>query len=387
MNIALLSDKVGWHLSVWADVVGQRDDVKVFLSDPSQHNVEMVRSYVGERLARVYPSPEALFRENEIEIAIVDTAPVRTPDLVQAALEASIPVIVEKPGATSPEAYAPLVKLANSKGLLLAMSLMESPAVQEAARIVAEGTLGRIYSIHYMLVDHQRWRIRDQMAWVYSKREAGGGQLGHEFCHSVHCMRRILGQEVTHVTGFAEVVSGEPLEVEDSVAMSVRFANGAIGALFGGSWGPSVKGVPEYTEEMYRYLQSRFSVWGEKGAVHADTRGGTFVQDLQYEGPPGPVPTTPLTYRAERPLLVQRSEGDIPQHGGRHLGAMSGGIPKNIGATAVAVFLQECIDSIRGQGPQPIANDAGLRFLEVQHALYRASETGETQQLGQRGPA
>ena len=95
MNIALLADRLGWHLFGWADTVSQRKDVeKVFLSDPSRQNVETIRGYLGDRLAAVYDSPEALFRENEVEIAIVDTAPIRTPDMVQASLEAGVPVIV-----------------------------------------------------------------------------------------------------------------------------------------------------------------------------------------------------------------------------------------------------------------------------------------------------
>ena len=368
MNIALLADKLGWHLFGWADTVSQRTDVeKVFLSDPSRENVETIRGYLGDRLATVYDSPDALFRENEVELAIVDTAPIRTPDMVQAALEADVPVIVEKPGATSPESYAPLVELADSKGLLLAMSLMETAPVREATKVVSEGQLGRVYSIQYLLSDHQRWRIRDQMEWVYSKKDSGGGMLGHEFCHTIHCMRRIVGSEVTHVTGFAPVVSGEPLEVEDSVSISLLFANGAMGAFNGGSWGPSVRGVPEYSDEMYRYLQYRFSVWGERGAIHADMKTGAIVKDLQYEGPAGPVPTTRLTHRTQRPLLVQRWEGSVRGRGGR--------------ATFIT-FLQESIDHIRGNGPPPIANDAGLRFLEIQHALYKASETGQTQRLG-----
>ena len=194
MDIALLSEGLGWHLSGWVRSISNRNDVeKVFLSDPSRYNVEMVRGFLGDKLKSVYDSPEALFRENEVEIAIVDTAPIRTPDMIQASLEAGVPIIVEKPAATSPEDYAPLVELADSKGLLMAISLIEPPPVREATKMVAEGQLGRIYNIRYLLSDHQRWRIRDQMGWVYSKKEAGGGMLGHEFCHILHCMPRMLG--------------------------------------------------------------------------------------------------------------------------------------------------------------------------------------------------
>ena len=337
MNVALLVEKLGWHFEAWVQALSKRSDVdKVFLSDPSRYNLDMLRRYLGDKLVEVYDSPQALFQENEVEITIVDTAPFRTPDMVQASLEAGVSVIVEKPAATSPEAYAPLVELADSKGLLLAISLMETPAVREAIKIVAEGQLGRIYNIQCLISDHQRWRIR------------------------------IVGSDVTHVTGFAKVVSGEPLELEDSVAISVLFANGAMGSLNGGSWGPSVMNGPEYSKEMYSFLRYGFSVWGEKGAIHVDMQGGlggNIIKDLQYEGPVQPIPTTRLTHRTNHPLLVQRWEAQLPP------------------ADRMGIMIQESLDYIRGNGPPPIANDAGLKMLKFQHAVYKASETGETQQL------
>jgi len=50
-------------------------------------------------------------------------------------------------------------------------------------------------------------------------------------------------------------------------------------------------------------------------------------------------------------------------------------------AQALSAFFQECVESGRGLGPPPVSNEDGLRFLEIQHALYRATETGETKRL------
>ena len=322
---------------------------------------------MGDRLKAVYDSPSALFRERGVEIAIVDSSPRKSPAMVEAALSAGVPVIVEKPAATDPDEYARLVDMADSRGLLLAMSLMDGPPVREAARRVSEGQLGRILSIHYMLVDHQRWRIRDRMGWVYSKEDAGGGMLGHEFCHAVHNMQRIVGEEITQVTGFADVRSGEPLEVEDSVFLNVRFRSGVVGAFIGGSWGPAVRDMDAAYDVSKLNLPHGFSVWGERGAIHVDMSGGRFVIDLQVEAdprterPPAPDGDFP------RPTSVRRWETQIER-------------PKGRGATQ-ALFLQECLEAIRGEGEPPITNEEGLRFLRIQHALYRASETGQLQHL------
>ncbi len=369
MNVALLSDGMGWHLHGWVAALRRRHDVDgVFLSDADGSNEAGAREGLGERLKSVYDSPEALLRENEVEVAIVDSSPRRTPGMARAALSSGVPVIVEKPAATSPEEYAALVELANSKGLLLAMSLIDGPLVREAVRHVSEGRLGRIFSIHYMLVDHQRWRIRDRMGWVYSREEAGGGMLGHEFCHAVNNMQRIVGQEITEVTGFADVRSGEPLEVEDSVILSVRFSGGVVGAFVGGSWGPAVRDMDAPYDVSKLNLPHGFSVWGERGAIHADMDGGRFAMDLQETGPPMPERPASADGSAPRPTRVRRWETQIER-------------PRERGA-AESLFLQECLESIRGQGQPPITNEEGLRFLRVQHALYRATETGRLQVVG-----
>ena len=241
MDAAILTEELGWHRTGWAIRLGHSDSVgKVFLSDPSGKNADLVSQAVGDKLGGVYSSPAELLEEHKIQMAVVTMAPSRMPDAVLAALEAGAHVLVEKPGATSPDAYAPLVELANARGLLLTMALMaDSPVVREAARIVSEGTLGRIYGINYLSMDHQRWRRRHDFGWVFSRAQAGGGILGHLACHYLHSMRRMLGEEVVEVTGFADVVCGEPLEVEDTILLCVRFAGGAVGVLHSGYWGPT----------------------------------------------------------------------------------------------------------------------------------------------------
>ena len=365
MKAAILTEELGWHLKGWATILGQSSDVdKVFLSDPSGKNVEGIRQEVGDKLTNVYTSPDDLLKENEVELAVVTMAPINMPPACRAALEAGVHVIVEKPAATSPEAYAPLVELANSKGLLLAMALdFQAPLVREASRVVSEGTLGRLYGIHYTMMDFQRWRRRHEIGWVFKKAEAGGGILGHLFCHAVHRMRRIMGQEVVEVTGFADVVCGEPLEVEDSVAMSVRFANGPVGTLIAGCWGPSPirnVGLPPGNKPVQKHY---FSVWGEMGALHADMTLNKLVLDARFEGPLKPAESPADAGKGTPQLFIRRWDTEVVPDGGND------------------TFFQGCLRAIRGEGPPPNSNEDGLRFLEIQHALYRASETGMTQRL------
>ena len=44
-------------------------------------------------------------------------------------------------------------------------------------------------------------------------------------------------------------------------------------------------------------------------------------------------------------------------------------------------FLASFIDAIKGNGQPPNSNEDGLKFLQIQQALYYASSTGRTQKL------
>ncbi len=386
MHAAILTEELGWHRTGWAIRLGHSDSIsKVFLSDPSGKNADLVSQAVGDKLGGVYSSPEELLEQHKIQMAVVTMAPSRMPDAVLAALEAGAHVLVEKPGATSPDAYAPLVELANARGLLLTMALIaDSPVVREAARIVSEGTLGRIYGINYLSMDHQRWRRRHDFGWVFSGEQAGGGILGHLACHYLHSMRRILGEEIVEVTGFADVVCGEPLEVEDTIVLCVRFAGGAVGVLHSGYWGPtpyqpvetevqsispagtlimsdSVK--PALLPEDRSSAQSRgFRLWGEKGCISANSDSGQFTLDLQADLEGG---TGHLGEPSDR-HLIKRWETDLSHA---------------VGPEGEDPFFQAFLDAVRGECDPPNSNEDGLRFLEIQHALYRASDTGRAQRL------
>ena len=71
---------------------------------------------------------------------------------------------------------------------------------------------------------------------------------------------------VKQVTGFAGVVGGQPIDVEDSVAAALAFDNGTFGVMTCGY----------YLESGY---QDSIRMWGERGWLHY-WRTGSFTPDL-----------------------------------------------------------------------------------------------------------
>ena len=384
MDAILITEKLGWHRTSWATKLALNPDInKVYLVDPSRENVDLIRQGLTSKFAGVYDSPEEVFANFNPKLALITMAPLRMPDAIKLCLEKGIHVLVEKPGAVSPDVYKPLVDFANSKKLLLTMALIaDTPFINEARKCIQEGILGKIYGINELTTDHQRWRRHADFGWVFNKKEAGGGILAHLACHKVHGFRRIMGEEIVEVTGFADSICNPKLSVEDNILLNVRFESGAVGILHAAYWGPGIY-QPVETEVIeikgneaildpavlptellndngVASQPAFFRIWGEYGTIFADYRTGDFIVDLiqNSKGEKGNIglPNEKYSIHREKRNLTQKNPLSDP-------------------------FLTSFIDAIKGNCQPPNSNEDGLKFLQIQQALYDASSTGRTQKL------
>ena len=391
MDAAILIEELGWHRTGWAISLAKHSRIdKIFLSDPSGKNIHLIQQATGKKLSGVYSSPEELLANHDVELAFVTMAPSRMPCTIEIALRRGIHVLCEKPAALNPAQYQPLVELANKNSLNLTMALMASRIAEEARELISKNILGQIYGINYISMDHQRWRRKDDFKWVFSKKEAGGGILAHLACHGVHTMRRIIGSEIVEVTGFADVVTGANIDVEDTAMLCARFKNGAVGMLHSGYWGPSpyqpveteITGIdptgklemdpsvpPVTLPEGHPSVQpNNFRIWGELGSIYGDNKTGTLVLDTVSQSGSDTTRIGPPMVEHKIKRVFQVFDGDPTYEGAKTLEGEN-------------TFLCAFIGAIKGECSPPNSNEDGLRFLEIQHALYSASETGKTQKL------
>src|SRR5262249_43569067 len=89
-------------------------------------------------------------------------------------------------------------------------------------------------------------------AWYSIRKRAGGGHLIWLGIHWLDLALRITGLRVEQVAGFAGVVGGQPIDVEDSAAVALRFNNRIFGTMTSG----------HYLDKGY---QSHLQLWGEHG--------------------------------------------------------------------------------------------------------------------------
>ena len=76
---------------------------------------------------------------------------------------------------------------------------------------------------------------RVRTTWRQRKREAGGGYLIMNFVHNIDCVRFVTGLEADTVYADYDTFA-TPVEVEDAVAVTVRYANGALGTITGATF-------------------------------------------------------------------------------------------------------------------------------------------------------
>lgn len=183
-------------------------------------------------------------------------------------LKAVVPVLLEKPVAASFAEGQALLGDVQRSGVpvLVGHHRAHGSIMASACEIIASGRLGRLVSVMGSAQFHKPEAYFAEAPW---RSVAGGGPILINLIHEVHNLRMLMGEisEVQAVSSNA--VRG--FAVEDTVAITLRFASGALGtfmlsdtAACARSWeqtsgeNPSYASYPE--EECYLVVGTRGSL-------------------------------------------------------------------------------------------------------------------------------
>ncbi|WP_053081725.1 Gfo/Idh/MocA family protein [Methylobacterium aquaticum] len=148
--------------------------------------------------------------------------------IASACIARGIPVLVEKPIAANVADAALLTRRAAEAGvpLLVGHHRRYNPVVQDAARHVARGEIGRVTAVTVMYASRKPDTYFD-IPW--HREPQGGGPILINLIHEIDQLRFILG-EIVSVQAIAS--SGvRHLPVEDTAVVLLRFASGALGTI------------------------------------------------------------------------------------------------------------------------------------------------------------
>lgn len=276
----------------------------------------------------------------DVEMVDVTTWPTAHAAPVIAAAEAGKHVLCEKPIATTIEDADAMVAAAARAGIKFAMGYQPQfgrvwPAVK---RLVDEGVCGRIMGMSIIGVNPSSHRV----PWFLKKELAGGGILMDWGIYTAYFINWLLGPVASVFASKEifrkEVQVGETLltdiDVEDTVAATLRFQSGAIGTWYAG-----------------------WAMAGSHSSTSIDGSDGSILMRSGVEG------IGVHTNRVEQPDYLkgwrQIPVREIPlqdQHYGK---------------------LAHLIDAVLDDTPLMQTGAAGRDALELVLAIYQAAETGQ----------
>jgi myo-inositol 2-dehydrogenase/D-chiro-inositol 1-dehydrogenase len=253
------------------------------------------------RRRRAAPAPPATVDEalGAADAVLVAASTNAHAALVSRAIDAGLPVFVEKPLAFDLEETVALVDKAEAAGAVVQVGFQRrfDAAHVEARRLVESGELGTVYLVRLIASDHEP----PPDAYI----PVSGGLFRDSSIHDFDSLRWVTGQEVTEVYA-AGAVRGFPVFAEhgdvDTGAAILSLADGTLAVL----------GQTRHDPLGY---DVRMEVIGSRDAVTVGLDRGTPIRSLEAEAPvlTGPAWTSFLTrfeaaYNAEL-LAFLRSRG------------------------------------------------------------------------------
>jgi len=283
-------------------------------------------------------SLDAALAEAGVQAVVVSVPHAAHEEVSLAALERGLHLVVEKPVAHDLASARRIASAADRSSGLASVCFpfrFESAALAAQA-LIDEGALGELRgSTITMLVDKPPsywlggYSGRATSSWRTSRVASGGGILIMNATHLVDRALHLTGAAVEEVAAFASQ-SAETGEVEDSIAVSMRYAGGAVGSIVGAS---SARGGSS---------ASGLTVWGTLGQIVLDDRPRAFTLHAAADGEAGRW---------------------------RNLDAAESADPR-------VVYFERFVEAVRGAAPLDIALAAGVTVQEVVEAAYRSVESG-----------
>lgn len=141
-------------------------------------------------------------------------------------IAAGVPVLVEKPVADSVEEGERLCAAAEGARakVLVGHHRVHSPLLEAACAVIERGALGRLVAVSGSALFYKPDGYFDDAPW---RTQPGGGPILINLIHEIGNLRAMCGEIVAVQALASNAVRGFP--VEDTVAINLSFANGALG--------------------------------------------------------------------------------------------------------------------------------------------------------------
>jgi predicted dehydrogenase len=297
----------------------------VALADPSQSNIERLRSHVPA-VADIpsFDSAEQMYESVELDaITVVAPHTLHYP-IVMGAIEHGLHVLCEKPLTCQADQAATIEAAADKAGLTVMVRYQRrfDPAYRHMRQTIASGELGELRSI--AITCGQHWLTGTAGSWRQDPALSGGGMLMDSGSHLADMLLWLVDRPVESVFALVDNV-GSPVDI--NTAATVSFAGG---------------------------VQGQLTVIGDLAT--------TWVESVIISGSTG--------------LLRYETEPQHPWRTGRLMHYRRDGIEVPLTLRDDTDLHESWLAAIRDSGPNAAPPAAGIRVAQLSEAIYRSAHQG-----------
>jgi UDP-N-acetylglucosamine 3-dehydrogenase len=221
--ITLIIDAAGMRVGVIGTGSMGQNHVRVLSEIAELVGVCDANAETGTRIAQKFKTtyfakPEELLASGLDAVSIVTPTSTHY-EIARKAIDAGVNLMLEKPATGDPEKLMELSSLAKSKGLILAIGLIErhNPIVSFAKKNLESGNFGSLISAHARRVSGFPLRVRDV------------GVIMDLGVHDIDVIRYLSNSKVKRV--FATAGKFKNKEFEDHADIVMEFENGIAGTV------------------------------------------------------------------------------------------------------------------------------------------------------------
>ena len=315
------------------------------IADPSPASRDFAAS-VGARHFQTLD--ELLAQDRPDGLVLATPNALHVPQALQC-LAQGVPILLEKPIAPTLAEAMKLVEAVESQQgkILIGHHRAHSPIMAKAREVIASGELGKLVAVTGSATFYKPDSYFADGPW---RKEPGGGPLLLNMIHEVHNLRILCG-EIVAVQAFASHATRE-FAVEDTVAISLQFASGALGTFMLSDTAASARSWEQTSQENKAYP----SYDDEDCYVVTGTRGSLSVPTMRLKTYPRPEDSS--WWKPFESSTVAMVRDDPLKH-------------------QIAHFVQV----IQGQTEPLVSARDGMLNLRVTEAIVQAAREGRTVQI------
>lgn len=297
---------------------------------------ERARKLAGENV-RIYTDYRRLLDEPDIDVVCVCVPSGMHMDVCIDAARAGKHVLVEKPLEITLERADRVIQACDEANVKLGVifQLRFMPGVLATKNIVESGKLGKLIMGDAYVKWHRSRDYYSSSNWRGTWEMDGGGALMNQAIHHVDLLQWIMGP-VESLYGYTATLVHAEIQVEDTAAACLRFANGALGTI-------------EACTSARQGVSARLEIRGESGTIILED-GKITLWDV--EGTPQP---------EEEPTDFGSGASD----------------PTAITSLGHQAQINDMVRAIKEDRSPIVDGREARKAIEIVTAIYRSARTGE----------